>query len=144
VAFATCNPDQNRAGSGINLLKRPEEFQSKQPGIANDLLPEHFGRDRRRFVGHQARGGRRWGRYRELYHLVLTQQVRRRNACPKRADIERLGQLDKLDTRRIGSTQEDGHLQPDPGRAPLLAILQLLAFLGFLCSQWDSPIVLAH
>jgi hypothetical protein len=43
VAFATCNPDQIMAWSGINLLKRPEEFQSKQPGVANNLLPEHFG-----------------------------------------------------------------------------------------------------
>jgi hypothetical protein len=35
-------------------------------------------------------------------------------------------------------------LQPDPGRAPLLAILQLLAFRGSLCSHWDIPVVLAH
>jgi hypothetical protein len=132
------------AGSGINLLKRPEEFQPKQPRIANHLLPEHFGRDRRRFVGYQARRGRRGRRHGQLYHLILAQQVPRGNTRAKRADIERLGQLDKLDTRRIGSTQEDGHLQSDPGRAPLLAILQLLAFLGILCSHWDIPVVLAH
>ena len=51
-AFATRNPDQNMAGSGINLLKRPQEFQSKQAGIANYLLAKHFGGDRRRFVGY--------------------------------------------------------------------------------------------
>ncbi len=62
----------------------------------------------------------------------------------KRAYIERFGQLNELDPRRIGGPQEDGHLQPDSGRASLLAILQLLAFLAVLCSQWDSPVVLAN
>jgi hypothetical protein len=52
LAFATYNPDQNGAESGINLLKRAEEFQSKQAGIANYLLAKDLGSDRRRFVGY--------------------------------------------------------------------------------------------
>jgi hypothetical protein len=86
-----CNPDQIVVENGINLLKRPEEFQSKQPGIANDLLPQYFGRDRRRFVGYEARGGRRGGRYGQLHHLIHPQEVTGRDACPERTDIERLG-----------------------------------------------------
>jgi hypothetical protein len=35
-------------------------------------------------------------------------------------------------------------LQPDPRGAPLLAILQVLAFLRTLSSQWDDPVVLAN
>jgi hypothetical protein len=132
------------AGSGINLLKRPEEFQSKQAGIPYDLLPKHFGGDRRRFVRHEARRGRRGSRHRQLHNLVLAQDVGRRNAGAKRAYIERLGQLNKLDPRRIGGAQEDGHLQPNPGRPALVAILQFLALLRQLSVHGDVPVVLAN
>ena len=70
--------------------------------------------------------------------------MRRRNTGTKRADIERLGQLNKLDPRRIGGAQENGDLQPDPGRAALVAILQLLALPAGLGIQGDVPVVLAN
>ena len=131
-------------GSGINLLKRPEEFQSKKPGIAQHLLAQHFGRDRRRFVRYQTRGGRRRCRHRELHNLILAQDVRRRNTGAQRADIERLSKLNKLDPDRSAASQEHGHLQPDPRGAALLAILQLRAFLACLGFHWDVPVVLAN
>ena len=53
-AFGACNPDQIMPANGRNLLKRAEEFQSKQAGVANDLLAQNFGCDRRRFGGHEA------------------------------------------------------------------------------------------
>jgi hypothetical protein len=144
VAFATCDPDQIVGGSGINLLKRAEEFQSKQASIALNLLPPHLGGDRGRFARYQARRGSRGRRHSELDDLVLAQDMHRRYAGPERADIERLGQLDKLNPRRIGSAQEDGHLQPDPGRAALHTILQLLNLPGRLRVHGDVPVVLAN
>ena len=77
-------------------------------------------------------------------NLVGAQDVCGGYASPGRAYVKGFRELNKLCSGAVGSTQEDGHLQPDPGRAPLLAILQLLAFLGILCSQWDIPVVLAH
>ena len=75
-----CNPDQIVVESGINLLKRPEEFQSKEAGITNDFLPEYFGCDGGSLVWHQAGGGRRGSRNRELHNLILAQHVGGRNA----------------------------------------------------------------
>jgi hypothetical protein len=131
-------------GSGINLLKRPNEFQSKQAGVANDLLAQHFGRNRRRFIWYQAGRGRRRRRHGELNKLVYAQRVSRRDTSTKRADIQRLGELNELNSRRIRSPQENWHLQPDPRRSALLAILQLRTFLDVLRSQWDGPVVLTH
>ena len=144
MAFATYNPDQIVGGNGINLLKRAEEFQSKQASIALNLLPPHLGGDRGRFARNQARRGSRGRRYGELDDLVLAQDMRRRYTGTERADIERLGQLDKLDARQIGSAQEDGHLQTYPGGAALHTILQLYGLPGRSRVHGDVPVVLAN
>jgi hypothetical protein len=143
-AFAIRNPDQTLPGSGINLLKRPDEFQSKQAGIAHSFLAQYFGRDRWRFVGHQTGRGRRRRGHGELNELVHTQRMSRRNTSAKRADIQRFRELNELDPGSVRGPQEHRHLQLDPRRPSLLAILQLRTFLRNLRFQWDSPVVPAH
>jgi hypothetical protein len=62
-------------------------------------------------------------------NLIVPEHVSGRNTRTGRANIERLRELNKLDTRDIRCTQKDGDLQPDSRGPTALHLIQVLTFL---------------
>ncbi len=61
------------------------------------------------------------------------------DAGTRRADVERFGELDEVDTRGVRSTQEDRDLQPDSRGATPLLVIQVLPFLKVLDFHSAAP-----
>jgi hypothetical protein len=96
------------------------EFQTEEAQIADRFLAKNLGRDWRSFVWNQARRG--WGRRRDrhLYKLFILQQMRRRDASTSGTDVQRLGQLNKLNSKGVGTSQKHGNLDANTLALPLV------------------------
>jgi hypothetical protein len=96
--------------SGNTLLKRPEEFQSKEPHLADRVLAEYSGGDGRGLAGDDSgRGGGRSGDG-EMDDLVGAEHVGSGHTGTRGSDVEGLCKLDEFGPGSVSSAQEDGHL----------------------------------
>jgi len=103
-----------------DLLKRAQEFQSKDPEVAQEILAPDFGRDGRCFTWNQAgRSGRRGGNC-ELNELVQPKHVRRGNAGAACADIQCFCELYEFCACRVGPPQKNRYLNPYARTGPRL------------------------
>jgi len=109
---------QLRSGKYLDLVKRPEEFQSKETHFPSRLLTQNLGHDGGRLARDQAGGSRRGGGNGEMNRLIRPENVRGGNTSAGGADIEGLGELNELSAGDICPPQEDRHLQADAWRAP--------------------------
>ena len=109
----TFSPDARQAArqSGNTLLKWLEEFQPKESNVACGILAEHPSGDGWSLARNHARRRRRGCRDCEMDDLIGAQDMSRRNTGARGADVERLCKLDKLSSRGIRRSQENGHLQ---------------------------------
>jgi hypothetical protein len=97
--------------------------------VADRLLAANFGGDGWGLTGNNtggAGGGGRGSGYREVDGLVGSQDVSRGDTRPRRANVQRLGKLDKLGSGSIGTADENGNLELDSRRASRRRIVQPL------------------
>jgi hypothetical protein len=94
----------------MQLGKRVNELQTEKAKIASGFLAQHASGNRRRLVGNQARsrgGGRGNGQLNNLFRL---KDMRGSDTGTGRANIESLGELNKIDSVCIGAAKKDGDL----------------------------------
>ena len=129
--MSSYSTDGTDLGTGGFLVQSPKEFHTKETEVAGRLDAANSGGDGGRLVrdGAEGRGCRRRSGYREMEELVRSEDMSRGDTRSSRADIERLGELNKLDARRIGTANKNGHLELDSGRATRRRIVQALPYL---------------
>jgi hypothetical protein len=91
------------------------ELQTEQAEIPGRLLTKDASGNWRCFVGHQPCRGGRWRRNGQLNNLLRLKDMRGRNAGAGRADIQGLGELNKVNTESVGATKENRDLNADTG-----------------------------
>ena len=99
-----------RSSTGMQLGKRVNELQTEKAKIASGFLAQHASGNRRRLVGNQARsrGGRRGNG--QLNNLFRLKDMRGSDTGTGGANIESLGELNKVDSEGIGAAKKDGDL----------------------------------
>jgi hypothetical protein len=99
-----------RSSTGMQLGKRVHELQTEKAKIASGFLAQHPSGNRRRLVGNQARGrgGRRGNG--QLNNLFGLKDMRGSDTGTGRANIESLGELNKIDSEGISAAKKDGDL----------------------------------
>jgi hypothetical protein len=100
-----------------DLLQGTDEFQAKEAHFASRLLAQDLSHDGWRPTGNKAGSGSPRGGDRQMNCLIWPQDVNRGNAGARGANIKRLGEFDELNSRYIGSPQEDWYLQANARRA---------------------------
>ena len=91
------------------------ELQTEQAEIPSRLLAKDASGNGRCFVGNQPCRGRRWRWNGQLNNLFCLKDMRGCNAGAGRADIQGLGELNKVNTQSVGATKENGDLNADTG-----------------------------
>jgi len=86
------------------------EFQAKKTEIADGFLAKNASRDRRSFIGYQARGRRRGSWNGQLDNLFQLKEMGAGNTGTGRADVEGFCELDKFDSQSVSAPQENRDL----------------------------------
>jgi hypothetical protein len=96
------------------------ELQPEKAEIAGRLLAKDASRNGGSLVGNQTGCRRRRGRNRKLNNLLCLKDMRGSNASTRGADVEGLGQLNKVHAQCICATKEHWDLNTDARVLPLV------------------------
>lgn len=88
-----------------------EKRQPEKAHITGQVLAENLSRNRGSLARHEAgRGGGGSGN-RKINDLIRAKEVGGRDASPRSADVQGLGEFDELGARRVRSPHKNGNLQ---------------------------------
>jgi len=119
-----------------NLVERLEELESYEVDVRSGLLALNPRRDRWRLRRNRRGCGRGRGRDCQADHLPFSEMTGTGNKGARRADVQGLGELEKLSPSGINPAKKNGYLQSDARRSPPLSGLQSLPL--FFADQFQT------